>query len=199
MTFAFGMVSVRVCVTLAALTMALGAAATTARASVVTEFTVPTAASQPRGIAAGPDGALWFTENNTNKIGRITLDVGPAGPAGTAGTQGTAGTPGKQGTPGQPGTAGSDRFILAAAFGQDPYRARRGRSLTVRYVSTLAADVTVEIRKGSRVIKRQLARARAGRNKLTIRNLPRGRFTLRLRAFITGQTSTDTARLTVTR
>ena len=25
-----------------------------------------------QGIAAGPDGALWFTESNGNKIGRIT-------------------------------------------------------------------------------------------------------------------------------
>src|SRR5262245_40032445 len=41
-------------------------------AAVVTEFTVPTAGSVPRGIAAGADGALWFTERGVNKIGRIT-------------------------------------------------------------------------------------------------------------------------------
>ena len=41
---------------------------------LITEFTVPTAGSQP-GIAAGPDGNLWFTEITGNKIGRIT----PAG------------------------------------------------------------------------------------------------------------------------
>jgi streptogramin lyase len=29
-------------------------------------------ASEPIGITAGPDGALWFTEQATNKIGRIT-------------------------------------------------------------------------------------------------------------------------------
>jgi streptogramin lyase len=40
----------------------------------ITEFTVTTANSQPNGIAAGPDGNLWFTEASTlaNKIGRIT-------------------------------------------------------------------------------------------------------------------------------
>jgi len=39
-------------------------------------FAVPTYASDPYGIAAGPDGALWFTEfNDSGKIGRIT----PAG------------------------------------------------------------------------------------------------------------------------
>jgi len=41
----------------------------------ITEFLVPTANSGPRGITAGPDGNLWFTELNASKIGRIT----PAG------------------------------------------------------------------------------------------------------------------------
>jgi streptogramin lyase len=43
--------------------------------SLVTEFPLPTAVADPRGIAAGPDGNLWFTERGSNKIGRIT----PAG------------------------------------------------------------------------------------------------------------------------
>lgn len=38
---------------------------------VITEFPVPTASSQPFGIVAGPDNAIWFTEKNSNKIGRI--------------------------------------------------------------------------------------------------------------------------------
>jgi len=46
------------------------------------KYTAPTAKSEPWGLTAGPDGALWFTtgpdgalwftEGNTNKIGRIT-------------------------------------------------------------------------------------------------------------------------------
>jgi virginiamycin B lyase len=44
----------------------------TARAQNVTEFQIPTPASEPNVIVAGPDGALWFTETNGNKIGRIT-------------------------------------------------------------------------------------------------------------------------------
>jgi uncharacterized repeat protein (TIGR01451 family) len=36
------------------------------------EFPVPTARSYPQNIAAGPDGALWFTERDANKIGQIT-------------------------------------------------------------------------------------------------------------------------------
>ena len=38
----------------------------------ITEFSVPTAASQPFSIAAGADGNLWFTEQTANNIGRIT-------------------------------------------------------------------------------------------------------------------------------
>ena len=44
-------------------------------AGTITEFTTPTADSNPLGIAAGADGNLWFTETGSNAIGRIT----PAG------------------------------------------------------------------------------------------------------------------------
>jgi hypothetical protein len=39
---------------------------------VITDYPITTAASKPTGIALGPDGAFWFTENAGNKIGRIT-------------------------------------------------------------------------------------------------------------------------------
>jgi streptogramin lyase len=39
---------------------------------VVTEFPVPTAASGLREITTGPDGAIWFSEYDTDKIGRST-------------------------------------------------------------------------------------------------------------------------------
>lgn len=45
-----------------------------ARAQQIDEFPVPTAGSQPLGIVAGPDGAVWFTENSGNKIGRMTSE-----------------------------------------------------------------------------------------------------------------------------
>jgi virginiamycin B lyase len=38
----------------------------------ITTYTIPTAKSETRAIIAGPDGALWFTESATNKIGRVT-------------------------------------------------------------------------------------------------------------------------------
>jgi len=42
------------------------------RAQTFTEYPVPSASSQPYAITVGPDGALWFTETNGAKIGRIT-------------------------------------------------------------------------------------------------------------------------------
>ncbi|HSB64369.1 MAG TPA: hypothetical protein VLJ18_09400, partial [Thermoanaerobaculia bacterium] len=54
----------------------LGLGGRAAQAQVITEFSAGiTAASQPHGITAGPDGNLWFAEFAANKIGRIT----PAG------------------------------------------------------------------------------------------------------------------------
>ena len=38
----------------------------------VSQFAVPTAESEPGGLAAGPDGNMWFTEYKGEKIGRIT-------------------------------------------------------------------------------------------------------------------------------
>jgi streptogramin lyase len=40
----------------------------------IIEYAVPTANAGPQGIVAGPDGNLWFTEFNGNKIGRITTE-----------------------------------------------------------------------------------------------------------------------------
>jgi streptogramin lyase len=50
-------------------------AATTIPGTAITEFALPTSRARPTGIAAGPDGNLWFTEFNANQIGQIT----PAG------------------------------------------------------------------------------------------------------------------------
>jgi streptogramin lyase len=36
------------------------------------QFTIPTSGSKPLGITPGPDGALWFTEFDADKIGRVT-------------------------------------------------------------------------------------------------------------------------------
>ena len=44
----------------------------TPTSGTIIEYTLPTSNGSPLGIAAGPDGNLWFTEDSTNKIGKIT-------------------------------------------------------------------------------------------------------------------------------
>jgi virginiamycin B lyase len=56
-------------------------------------------AGDPLNIITGPDGALWFTENNANSIGRLVLTtpqellVTPATNIDASGTKGVAFTP----------------------------------------------------------------------------------------------------------
>jgi virginiamycin B lyase len=61
----------RVLLTMIVLLCAVGGLAGRALALTFAEFPIPSASS-PFTITAGPDGALWFTEANVNKIGRIT-------------------------------------------------------------------------------------------------------------------------------
>src|SRR5262249_58446573 len=51
--------------------LALGCAPS-AGAQSFKEFPLPAADSRPNGIVPGPDGNLWFTEIDGNRIGRIT-------------------------------------------------------------------------------------------------------------------------------
>jgi streptogramin lyase len=41
----------------------------------INEFAVPTPSAGPVGIATGPDGAIWFTEYNSNQIGRLAQAI----------------------------------------------------------------------------------------------------------------------------
>jgi len=52
----------------------IGLAILPAQTVTFTEFTIPTPDSGPFGISEGPDQALWFTEANANRIGRVTTD-----------------------------------------------------------------------------------------------------------------------------
>ena len=71
----------------------------------VTEYTIPTPDSGPRGIVAAIDGNIWFTEYNAGRIGRITrsgvITEYPTSSSGThpleiaAGQEGTSGLPKK--------------------------------------------------------------------------------------------------------
>ncbi len=50
--------------------LSLSSAPTWAKIGTITEFSP---AGLPRGITAGPDGNLWFTEYIGNKIGRLSM------------------------------------------------------------------------------------------------------------------------------
>jgi streptogramin lyase len=73
----------------AAFRLALGAAHGALANGPVVEYPVPTVVSYPVSITAGPDGALWFSENYANNIGRITAGgvVTNEFPIPTAGSQ----------------------------------------------------------------------------------------------------------------
>src|SRR5262249_44483264 len=73
----------------------------------VTTFNVGTTSGAPSAISAGPDGNLWFTEPDANKIGRIT----PAGQI----TLFTVPTPGSQPTGIVAGPNGNIWFTEAAS------------------------------------------------------------------------------------
>ena len=55
---------------IALLTFSLGQAAQ----ARVQAFPIPTPDSQPISIILGPDGNLWFTEQNASNVARVTLD-----------------------------------------------------------------------------------------------------------------------------
>ena len=85
----------------------------------ITEFTIPTANSGPNAITVGPDGALWFTENPGNKIGRVTTrGVFTEYPIPTAGSS-PAGI-----------TAGPDGALWFTEDGSDPIQGKVGRVTT---------------------------------------------------------------------
>src|SRR5450631_808456 len=56
---------------LSLLGLSIGVPAASAAATTVTKYT-GTGIGQPWSITTGPDGALWFTNETTNSIGRIT-------------------------------------------------------------------------------------------------------------------------------
>ena len=56
----------------AVVTLLFGSAATRALAQSFSEYAVPTANSGPMGITVGADSALWFVENKSGRVGRVT-------------------------------------------------------------------------------------------------------------------------------
>src|SRR5262245_22580212 len=68
--------------------------------NTITEYPVPTASAGVRGLTAGPDGNLWFTENPGNKVGMVNPTThaisefaGPTAKNSTSGLEGIVAGP----------------------------------------------------------------------------------------------------------
>ena len=136
-----------------------------------------------------------------------TGPAGPQGPTGQDGADGRNGTDGRDGAPGpagadgQPGLPGpvgpsggpADRLFVALA--SPAPRLRAGKRVALTYIATTSAAVTLEVRRGSRVVARVVGTAKPGRNRLTWNGkAKRGTYRLELKATTAGgQVATDRA------
>ena len=120
------------------------------------------------------------------------------GPAGQDGAPGQNGAPGQDGAPGAPGTVMTvDRLFVASYL--DALTARRGKAVTLRYVSTTSAQAMLEVFRGARRVAAVGGPAHAGKNalrwngKVDGKAAPRGRYKLKLTATAGDQVATDRA------
>ena len=91
-----------------------------AKSPRMVEYPIPTPESKPVGIAAGPEGAMWFAEGAADKIGR----VGPGGQVEEVASTPQSFPGGANGpawiAAGPAGTCGSPRGIRAASATSAP-------------------------------------------------------------------------------
>jgi Tol biopolymer transport system component len=146
-------------------------------------------------------------------------DVGPAGPQGATGPQGAQGPAGQQGPQGdagpagptgptgpqgQPGATVSSQPAAAGLFAllaEANLATKKAKKIKIPYLATQASSVTVEVRKGRKLVSTLRGSAKAGRNTITWftpKKLATGGYALKLTARSSaGETSTDSAKLTV--
>jgi len=145
-------------------------------------------------LATGAATAIGLIGNGATEVRSLAVVLAdPPGPAGPAGPVGPVGPQG-------PAGAVLVRDRLAAALATDRYRGRARRRLTVRFVTTVRALVTLRLRRGAKVVAQVADQVGPGRARLTFRRLPaRGRYALRLTAVAGGETVRDTGRVRVRR
>jgi DNA-binding beta-propeller fold protein YncE len=124
--------------------------------------TTRTVAYTPTGGFSGADAFTFQAANGfgTSPAATYFLQVpqqqqGPTGPAGTDGAQGPAGA---QGPP-------AFKLVVAAVDGT--LKAKRGKRVTFRYVSTLDATVRLDVVRGKNRVAQVIGRARSGSNKIS--------------------------------
>ena len=126
---------------------------------------------------AGFSGSDQFTFTAQSSVGTSSpatffLQVpqqqqGPAGPAGSDGAQGPQGPAGSGGAQGPAGPQGPPAFKLVLAAVDGTVKAKRGKRVTFRYVSTLDATVRLDVVRGKKRVAQVVGRARSGSNKIS--------------------------------
>ncbi len=144
----------------------------------------------PQQGPQGPGGAT----GSTGPAG----PAGPTGPTGPAGPAGPAGQDGQDGSPGTPGSVVTEDRLFVASF-LDALIVRRGKAVTLRYVSTTSARVVLEVFKGARRVAAIPGNARPGKNairwngKVERTAAARGTYRLKLTATAGAQLARDKA------
>ncbi len=92
--------------------------------------------------------------------------TGATGPAGATGATGGSGPPGAPGLAGPPGAQGPPAFRLVAALVVPKLKAKRGKAVTLQYVSTVAATATLDVLKGRKRVAEVTQSAAVGTNRI---------------------------------
>lgn len=137
-----------------------------------------------RFLPSGPGPRVATLSVETDAAGPApTVALSGTGTALPAGNAGEAGAPGAQGPKGDPGPAGRDRAAVPLAIVLSGRRlsAKAGRRTRIALGVTAAGRAELTVLRG----KRRVAFAsttvhRAGTSSLTVRALPRGRYSVRL-------------------
>jgi hypothetical protein len=93
------------------------------------------------------------------------------------------------------------RDRLTVLLGSDRYSVRKGKKLTIRYVATAAARVTLEVRTSrNKLVTRATSTSKRGRNAISVTVKSTGTFRLTFSARSSdGQKASDKAALAVRR
>ena len=146
----------------------------------------------PNAGHAGPDSFTYAATSafGTSSPATFALDVFPPQQAGAQ-----AATPTPNVVP--PQQPGAERLLVELV--QRNLRARAGKRVQLRYVSTLPAGVRLVMRRGQRVVARRSVRARAGANAIAVTDRRPGLYRLQLTATVAEQSVSRSATLRLTR
>lgn len=150
---------------------------------------------------AGFSGSDSFTYRATSagtdsNVATVSLEVLPPQPT-------TSGSGGAGGSGASGGPIVVTRFQLFVGLLADKLTARAHRPFSVRYLSTLAGQATLKIKKRSKTVATSRGRAVKGKNKIRVsrkaaKKLGRGKYSAVLTVVSSdGQMASDSARLTV--